>query len=486
MARPRLSEPYHLWLYAGLLLLFWLTRIIAIDAFPPFIDEGLHIYFGEQVLATGPLAYASDGRQFTVWWLMLFQSSANASIWIARVAILLASLPGFAAVVSTGRIAAGIWGGSIAGLLYILSSYHYFIGRMALADPAAGSAVLVALYFSYRLSRRIRFRDAASAGLALFIGVGAKSITIPYLGIPVAAVLTVSVSRWDWRVKLRWLLVALVISGGLIIGYFLLLNWRGYNPYMIFFARNSPLTSTNLLATINTNAVATIDVLSHYFGGVPFLLFVGSVVVLIVRRRYFLPLCLLPPLLVTWSSGFQSTRHWYVGATILLLCGAIVLAQSLRQRRKLVQGVGIGLVFLWGWVMWLPFVYDVNYDPAQTPRLHRRDYSEYVISDASGFGLAEAYHNLVAHDAKQIIGLLSNCQNLRYMAAPSIPVICPRIRLNREDIDLLTRLMENNRFEGSFVVLEDNPNVPSSAPGQIVATMGRPGGCRFCSASCQE
>ncbi len=199
-----------LWLSVGLLLVFWLTRLIAIDVFPPFLDEVNHVWQAEMSFQSSPFAYTGEGRLFTLWLHMLFHSYQAATIWIMRSATLLVLLPGVAAVMSIGRMMAGLLGVLIAGLVYLFSAYHMFFERLALADPIAASAVMVALYFAYRLSRRASRVDAILTGIAVFVSVGAKATMLPYLGISVAAALTLRLAGRAWRDNWRWLAIALL------------------------------------------------------------------------------------------------------------------------------------------------------------------------------------------------------------------------------------------------------------------------------------
>src|SRR5690606_30490540 len=110
-----------------------------IDSFPPFIDEAFHVGVAEYISETGGiLAYAGEGRIFSIWWYLIFQpASAGDAIWLVRVATLLAVLPGIAALIATGRLAAGIWGGVLTGLVYLFSTYHMFFDRLALSDTVS-------------------------------------------------------------------------------------------------------------------------------------------------------------------------------------------------------------------------------------------------------------------------------------------------------------------------------------------------------------
>jgi len=464
-----------------LLLAFWITRLLAIDVFPPFIDEMLHVHVSERAAQQSPFVQADLGRLLTIWWHLIFRSYAAAPIWIARAATVLAVLPGVAAAIGLGRLAAGLWGALLAGLLYLFSAYHQFYERLALADPLSGAALSLALYFAYRLARRADLRDAAAAGIALYVAFLAKVTALPYLGIPLAAALTLRPAGRTWREQGRWLAVALIIPialiGVTVVGlrlreYDLLTNSLGYA-----LSNRGPVEAGEVfsLSRIADNIARTFDVLAGYTGVAAAGLLLAAVIVLAIRRRLYLPLCLLAPLALVWLSRPQTSRYLLVPMTILLLCGAVALANAVRRRGRAAQVAALGLVLLWGAAQWLPFAWTAARTPLDIP-LPPGDYEEYVLSDAAGFGLAEARDYLRPLAPREVLGLLSNCQGLRYLSWQDFPVTCQRVSPNGEDIPTLAALMDQRRAAGVYVVLEDSPYVPAAAPGRLLTVIERPGG----------
>jgi hypothetical protein len=191
-----------------LLLVFFTTRIAAADLFPVFIDETIHIEYGEKMLETNSPVYADIGRLFTIWWLIPFQPAANAPIWVARAAVVLLTLPGFAALLALGRVAFRTRGMVLVGLLIILSTSLLFFGRLALADPPAASLIAIALYTAYRLRTRARPLDAILTGGLLFVAYGFKAASLYYVVIPAAAALALKPRGRPWRAQILWLAYA--------------------------------------------------------------------------------------------------------------------------------------------------------------------------------------------------------------------------------------------------------------------------------------
>jgi hypothetical protein len=455
-----------------MLLLFWATRLAYIEAFPPFIDEALHVDYAKDVVERGPFDHGQDGRQLMIWWLVLFQPYRNEAILVGRMAVLISALAGLAALLAIGRLFAGLWGLVFAGILYLLSTYHLFFDRLVLADPVSGAAASIALYFACRLRLRVDWRDAAAAGIMIFIAIGAKVLALPYLAIPVAAALVIRppVSR-QMR---QWAVIGTGISLGLLLIFVLVLNWRGEDPFY-FLASNTPgqASETPFLSRIFTNFQDTLAALVIYFGvvGAPGLL--SALVYLLIRRQWFLPIFTLVPMGVYWLNAQPNSRHFVAPISLLLVCGGIALADFLRHyslRYKMSAAAGLIAIML---LYWLPFAITAAENPTSLA-LPSGDEAQYLTSDASGSGIPETMRFLTQEHPRQVFGLLSNCLGLRYLSLTSFPVSCPRINPNGSDVEALAALMAENRAEGVYVVLENSAYVPSEAPGKLLITITRP------------
>lgn len=449
---------------ALLLLGYFAARIVTLDAFPPFVDEAFHINFGRIVLESGPFARSEEGRQFVIWLYILFGAPVNAPLWTARAANLIMLLPGLAAAIGAARLLSNRWGGLLAGLLIVFSPYHHFFERLALADPVSASAVALAVYFAARLKTRAALTDAALCGIALFIAVGAKVSALPYTAVLVFAVLALRRSR----AGIRWGLASLAVGLALTGIYLGILFWRSYNPFFYLqTGRAAPLTEIVL-----TNIANTTNTVVGYFGLPAAILLAAAIFVLAIRRRFFLPLCLIAPLLVLWLSPRQDSRHLVAPMTLLLLGAAVVLGDLISQRRVLRAPV-VAAVTIWGAALWLPFAVTEATDPVSLP-LPASDRAEYMTSEASGFGLAQVIALLDTHHPDRVIGVLANCLSLRDMAP--FPVECPRVSPNGEDVKALSDLLAASRANGTYVVLETLAYAPSGSPGALVEVIdaGRP------------
>ncbi|MBL8119941.1 MAG: hypothetical protein JNJ78_20590 [Anaerolineae bacterium] len=466
-------------LSVGLLLLVWFTRLNAIQSFPPFVDELVHIFGSEQGYTVSPLANATLGRQGTIWWLMLFQPHRASPFWIARVVTVLAFLPGLAAMIGLARLFAGTPAALFTGLLFLFSSYHMFFGRLALADPISGSVVLVAVWAAARLARRQRLTDALLTGLLLAAAVVAKINVLPYLGIPLAAALTLRAPHhFTWRAQLRWLGVALGSAVGLITAFIFTLRLFGHdfftNSVSLALTQrgNSPLEVLFDPARILANISVSLGILAAYTGPLALALLLLSLLLLAARRQFYLLLCLIGPTATLWFSQVQESRFFVVPLALLFITAAISLAQI--ARRPPIRAAVVVLMLLWGAVQWLPFTRLAATQPLQLP-LPPEDIYQYLESDASATGYAQAQSFLAAYPVREVVALLANCQAYRYMLLGQYPVLCPRINPNGSSIPDLVTLLEDKRQPGVYAILQAIPYVPQTAPGKLLTIIDRPG-----------
>src|SRR5690606_10066611 len=107
------------------------------------------------------------------------------------------------------------------------------------------------------------------------------------------------------------------------------------------------------------------------------------------------------------------------------------------------------LILLVMGIHWLGFMIIANTNPVNLP-LWSNDYSEYIRSDASGFGIREAKQILIQHRASQVIGALANCDGLYYLSlGQPFTVICPKINPNGTSVDAIADLINRSRTAGT-------------------------------------
>jgi 4-amino-4-deoxy-L-arabinose transferase-like glycosyltransferase len=473
---------------ALLLLFFFFFRILDIDAFPLFIDETVHLYTAENILRdSSPLFQVWLGRQFTIWWIALFQAPFTAPVFVARVATLLTLMIGAAALLALARRLGGVRALWIAGALYALSPYHLFFERLALADTVAGSEVLLAAYAAARLQKRAEWTFALLTGAALFFAFGAKASALPYYGIPLAAVVALTPRTRPLAQTVRWLLLAYGSALGLTALYIGLVRLRGMDvlgnslAYALSDRGNVDTRTLFSLERLLVNMRVSADVLTAYWSLPVLLVLVAALLWLCWRRRVYLPLLILAPWLVMWWSAIQESRYWVTAAALLIVTGAVVLAELATRSRRAAFGVQAAVAVCCGVAIlsWLfvPAEIGANalYDSWRSPPRATLDQLRYVHADASGFNLREAAAAVAGRgDAVQVFALLANCQALRYMTLDSLPVTCVQVYIEAEANARLVAEMEAQRGAGVYLIFEIIPSIPQDMPGRLITTITAP------------
>jgi hypothetical protein len=464
-----------LWRYAvavGMLLLLWALRLSLVDSIPPFIDEAFIMNLGYRMLDTSPLYGASEGRLVFIWYLLAFQPHNGAAYFVTRAAVGLLVVLNAAGVAAIGRQLAGCRGGLLALVLFAASPYFLFFGAVVLADVMAVAFLTLAVAATLRPPTRW---SAVLVGVALFFAVESKIAYLPYVLIPLLAVLPSPSGGRPLRLQLRWAVNSLLVFGVLFGGFTAVQYWRGYAPLDILLRGSGGDLGT--LGDLIGQMVGRVGVIITIYAGYAGILATAVSLVLVGvhlwRRRWFLPLVLVIPGAAVLAAQQFFSRYVYAHIVIVVLIVAIELVRlsRLRYGRWLVR---VGVV-VWIGVVSVPFYAKLSLDPQRLP-LSRDDYNEYFAADSAGMGLAEVATVLVDADAQQVIGLLANCQSLRYVAATTLNVQCPRISPTGADIPALTALVEAEQGAGTYVVLENSPYVPASVPGDIVFEIARPGG----------
>lgn len=460
-----------------ILLLYFLSRLYNLSIFPAFLDEGIHLQFVQDMLRGDLFANAADGRLFAIWYYALFRPDTAGNVWLIRAVTVLAILPGAAALIAVGRHYARSIGALLVGLAILFSPYHWFFDRLALADCVAGSLVLISLLIGSKQRFRTRWYEAVSIGLLLFLAIGVKLSTLPFLIIPIIAALNGlqdSKPTVPIRARLIWFTLALGTALLLLAALTIVLRANGHNLFALLGVHNR-LSDTPLPIRLATNIRISIEMGIAYLG-VPMLIMLGIACgILLIRRQFYVLACLFVPLAAIWLNTSQYSRFFYVPMALAAVIPALTIAILVRKQSRLIRLIAVLVLIVYGTFHWMPFVATGLSQPDRLP-LSFADRQEYIYGDASGFGIAETAQALKDTNASEVIGLLSNCYHLQVLLAGTIPVQCPKLNPNGAEIPNLIRLIEDNRREGVFVVLERLPFVPDSAPGRVIQVIERPQG----------
>jgi hypothetical protein len=461
----------------ALLLLLFATCLAALDSFPVFIDETVHIYNAEQIPNTSPLISLQIGRIFTMWWQYLLQAPFSSEpIWLARAATLILVLLGEAALLYMGKRTAGHWGLFLTWAFLIFSRYHFFFERLALADPISSAFIFVAILFAFRLRERLDYRDALLTGLSLFLAVLAKTNALPYLGILLAAVLCLRPPRpVTIRQRVQWFSIGM---GSFLIPTILFeilaaIAGKAWLRATFSYIRSRSDNDVNLVQRILGNIQETIEFSIGYLHPMLFAILLLAVIIMLWRRQFYLLLVFAAPMLILWIGEPQETRYWIVPIALFGLIGAIAFAPVLERLPRLAQGIAAILILALGLFNWLPQAITTAQNPVVLD-LPIADQRQYIQSDATGFGFAEIAALIPRENRPIVLGLLANCQGFRYSYFDAYEVLCQQVNPDGSDIPRLLTWVEEMSSSAQYLILEESAYFPETIDAEILALIERP------------
>ena len=165
--------------YKIIALLFFATRLINLDKFPIFTDEGIYIRWARVAWHDANWRFISltDGRQPLQTWLTIpFLKFFPDNLLLGG--RLFAVLSGFIALIGLFVLVYYLFGkraSLIAGLLYVLTPFFLFYDRLALVDSMVNAGFIWGLFFLILLARTQRLDVAFLYGLTMGMTLLAKS-----------------------------------------------------------------------------------------------------------------------------------------------------------------------------------------------------------------------------------------------------------------------------------------------------------------------
>lgn len=204
------SPLQYLPIFVLLSLVYFASRLHALNIMPLHFDEAVHLTRAIEVWHGHPFWDISDGRIINQWAIAAFYPQ-NAPVFAARFATILVSLPGLAAGYALVRRWFGQSAGFLAAVLWITCPYLFFYERTALIDGEVGALAVVAVWASLHLTQTGRNRDALIAGLALAIALLFKFTALPFALSVGLIVLFIGKTPWRKRI-LHLLLIGAVVA----------------------------------------------------------------------------------------------------------------------------------------------------------------------------------------------------------------------------------------------------------------------------------
>lgn len=183
------SRPSRLSWLAGCLLVaaFLVSRLINLMALPIFSDEGIHISWAQQMLATGDFIHGTAAGKFLhIWLLALIIPGAQNLLIAARV---LSVAIGLASGIATLYLARTLWPqqnlGWTTAIFYLLLPLPLIHERMALADSLLTALTTLILILSIKFIRQPGKTIGYALGLCLGLAYLTKLNGLIYFAVPI-------------------------------------------------------------------------------------------------------------------------------------------------------------------------------------------------------------------------------------------------------------------------------------------------------------
>lgn len=174
-----------------LVTLYFLTRLINLEKFPIFTDEGIYIRWAKVAWQDASWRFISltDGKQpLHVWgiipFLKLFPNNPLLAGRLFSVASGFGAMAGmFVLLFYLFGTRAALWG----SFFYLLTPYFLFYDRMALVDSAVNAGFIWILFFSILMVRTLRLDVTLIFGMICGFSLLAKSSVKLFLGLSALA-----------------------------------------------------------------------------------------------------------------------------------------------------------------------------------------------------------------------------------------------------------------------------------------------------------
>ena len=337
---------------------------------------------------------------FSVWALLPFQPFQSAPTFTIRIITVFAQLVALTALLGVVRNEAGLIAVLLSWFFLLLSPYHHF-NRLGLADSFAAAFQILAIALTWHWINRPTIIKALIIGLILFLAFGAKINSVIFFPVPFAAWLSLNPSKRVNRVILQWLLLSMLTATLLAIVLTLALSWIGQD-FLTIFRVHRGSSSLFYFANFFQNINNSLSVLHSYLG-TPFLLYcLLSLFYLFAKRKIYIPLVTLAPMLAIWSVQTQQSRFWITPTTLLIIAGAMTLAELIRKRKTEISLLAILISSTWS-IVAIPFLGNSYWNPAQLSLPHPDQY-QYLQEESAGLAISDVNAVLNLYQPQLVLG----------------------------------------------------------------------------------
>lgn len=378
-----------------IIIFYFLTRLINLEHFPIFSDEGIYIRWAKVAWhdATWRFISLTDGRQPLQTWATIpfLKLLPDNALLAGR---LFGVFSGFVGLVGMFTLSFYLFGkrsAYIASLLFVITPFFLFFDRLAMVDSLVNAAFIWMFFFSLLLMKSLRLDVALVFGLLSGMMLLAKSSVSLFLGMSVCAPFIVF--KNSVQKNIRTIINYVVLYGLAIVLAIVIYNIQRLSPFLHFVAdKNHTFVKTWTefaqapFSVVAYNIRYTPLHVAHNLGWATFIFgLIGFHLIFKKERRltiYFLLWIFLPYLLMTFFMKVLYSRYIIFLLSPFIIFAAYFLSHKFKK-----------VFFLWGilvvvYIFTLYFNYTILFDYKNIPFLPD-DRGQYIEGQPSGYGIRE-------------------------------------------------------------------------------------------------
>lgn len=323
-----------------IIFVYFLSRLINLDKFPVFCDEGIYIHWAKIAWHDAAWRFISltDGKQplqtwLTIPFLKLFPNNALLAGRLFSVSAGLASLIGLFALVYYlfGKKAA-----FISSFLYVLTPFFLFYDRMALTDSAVNAGFIWVLFFSILLVKTLRLDVALLFGLVAGMALLTKSSIQMFIALSLLAPIII-VAKSGIKKNIKKIINFSALYLVVVFLAFVIYNVQRLSPYLHYVA----IKNTTFLMTFSEFIKAPFSLFWGNFKIVPLYIFwesgwllpvLGLLGLINLSKKdkglflYFFAWLIIPFLVITSISKVVFPRYLVFFASLFVIFASYFIA----------------------------------------------------------------------------------------------------------------------------------------------------------------
>lgn len=383
--------------FAGIIFLYFFTRLINLTVIPIFNDESIYIRYGiHELREPGHAPYSLlIGKEPLMPFLYAIGNEIfNGSLYGARV---VSVVFGFFTVLGIYFVVKNLENNRaalIACLFYVFLPFTFFFDRLALMDNAVVTIGVWSLFFTIRLLKNNKWTDMLLLGILTGIGLWIKSSAYFYVFLPVVSYVLYAIFLKRFKITLLFnLIFSVAIAGTIFLPLYL-------NPLYVFYTQQNKIYTLPFISFFSFPLVGWVENVQK---------------ILVWNSAYLTPLFFCFSLVSFFRVGFVKKNTivslWFLiplvyivlfakmltGRYILLFCMPLIILSAIMLHKIGSKFLTLALII----AIFIPstfFIIVLVFVPQKyiyfLPGPANQDMKQYFTGSSSGYGVMEAVNYL--------------------------------------------------------------------------------------------